>query len=236
MIIEFSAPPGSGKSAIAKAISHEGYKLFRFSTLGEGGKLNYFTWAVSPVFICAFINIFFYFLYFYKDLSLKRKVVSALVAAQTKVLKRKKAWYVRDQGYFQLGDWVPGHELKNSGELVRALEKIGGMPEAVVFFDIPPEVVCEKLDRRGDLGKWIKKAKQRGYDSILERLEEQRNLDEVKYEMCRRGGVPFAVVSVDEGEGISAVDYYFPREVSDSRKKDIGLIVESIKRNWLPYA
>ncbi|MCG6656334.1 hypothetical protein HOP52_00890 [Halomonas campisalis] len=240
MLVEFSAPPASGKSSIAKALSEDGYKLFRRSThgaiTGAGRASFYAKLLLSPAFVYAFVHRFFFFLSNYTGLSFRRKLISAFIAAQTNVLKRRKSWYVRDQGYFQLGDWVPPNMKRNPATLLKVLDDIGGMPNAVVFIDMPPLVVVEKLHRRGDFQKWEEKAKSLGFAGVLERLVDQKALDSVRYELCDIANIPYIIIKINDREEIFDVKYHCPNSVSDSLNTQIHALVESIKRHWRPFA
>ena len=236
MLVEFSAPPASGKSSVAKALSEDGYKLFRRSAQGRGSALFYATLLLSPKFVLTFLHRIFFFFVNYGALSFKRKLVSAFIAAQANELKGRKSWYVRDQGYFQLGDWVPAEGGKDSESLLKALQAIGGAPDAVVFIDIPPQVVYEKLRRRGDLQKWENRAKLLGFSGALERLIDQKALDSVKYEICDIARIPYAVLQINEREDIFNVNYHFPDSDLASFNAQIFSLVDSIKGYWRPFS
>lgn len=236
MIVEFSAPPGSGKSSIAKAVSGDGFKLIRLSAKGEGKAAFYAEMLINPIFSYAFARNLFRFCCCYRQLPFKRKVASAFISAQTRFLRSRGAWYIRDQGFFQLGDWVPRAAYKDSSLLSNALEKIDGIPDAVVFFDIPVAVVCDKLERRGDIETWEKRALERGYSSLSDRLSDQASNDTLKYEVCKKSSIAFVIIRVSRNEEIDAIDYYFPDGFSDHRYNKINELVDSIKRHWRPLA
>jgi hypothetical protein len=240
VLVEFSAPPATGKSSVARALSEDGYKLFRRSVQGgasaSGRSLFYVQLLFSPSFVYLFVRRFIFFVSNYKGHTLNRKLVSAFISAQTYVLKKRQSWYVRDQGYFQLGDWVPDRMRSNPAGLLKTLNDIGGTPTAVVFFDVPPHVVLQKLHRRGDIEKWENTAKSLGFNSALDRLVEQKKNDLVKYEVCRMGKIPYAVVKINDSEEIYDIDYQFSGPASDELNNQFYAFVESIKRHWLPFA
>ncbi|MDW7730736.1 MAG: hypothetical protein SCJ94_12175 [Bacillota bacterium] len=170
---------------MALAASRDGFKLFRFPLQGKRKVIFDAALMMHPIFIQSFIRSLSVFFTCYRDLPLKRKILSSFIASKVKFLRRKKDWYIRDQGYFQFGDWVPESVNKNVRLLMQALDKIDGTSDAVIFFDVPSEVVYEKLRRRGDAGTWENRALERGYASLLDRIKDQNNDNIIKYDMCK---------------------------------------------------
>jgi hypothetical protein len=232
MVIEFCSPPGSGKSSVAKRLYKQGYYQFRQG--GRSGIERIFTACqlLSVPFFKVLIKNWVFFKNNVSGLSVKRTFVLSALGAMTYVISKKEGAYIRDQGFFQFGDWIRKGKENDISFISRTLDRIHGKPDLVVFFELPKELSVKKIKKRGDFEVWNSRAVKKGFSNVYERLVFQNNNVHVKHRVCDMMHIPYMRISIDENGHIMAVDHY-SFEGLDSEVTHIMEMLESdIKSFW----
>lgn len=207
MIIEFCAPPGSGKTAVATQLYTMGYYSFRVSSKSRWQRVAFLFLMLSIQFIKIFSKNILFLRRALPELTLGRVMVLSVQGAMTFVLSSRDDIYIKDQGFFQFGDWVRKSEEQNVNNICFTLIGMHGQPDVVVFFNFPEKLSIERMRKRGDLAVWEERAKKKGYKSVSDRLRFQNSQLWVKYNVCEKLKIPYIVVDIDDKSNIVRVSH-----------------------------
>ncbi|MCE9683140.1 AAA family ATPase [Halomonas alkalisoli] len=232
MIVEFCGSPGSGKTAIAHELYNKGYYPFRVSSESRWQRFLSLLFLLSLKFSKVFVTNTFRLRKIVPGLSWSRILILSLQGAMTHTLAERKDVYIKDQGFFQFGDWVNHSKYNDVDYLTATLSSINGQPDAVVFFNLPPALSVARMKKRGDYEIWHKRALMRGFNSVAERLDYQNSMLWVKCALCERLHIPYLVVDVDFQSRIDKITRWDRLGNTVLTLNDLDLLEKNIQESW----
>lgn len=232
MIVEFSGSPASGKTAIASKLYDKAYYPFRVSSKSQLQRVITLFFILSLRTNNAFITNIFQLRKRIPNLSIKRILMLSMQGAMTYTLAKRNDIYIKDQGFFQFGDWVHQDKVTDVDYLSNVLSSIRAEPNAVVFFNLPPELSATRMKKRGDYEKWYNRAMLRGFNSVEERLAHQNSMLSVKYALCDNLRIPYIIFTVDSDSRISKISRYNEQGDANFTAKDFDMLEEEIVKAW----
>lgn len=156
----------------------------------------------------------------------------SMQGAMTHTLAERKDTYIKDQGFFQFGDWVNQDQYTDADYLAATLTSIKGQPNAVVFFNLPPSLSVSRMKKRGDYDVWHKRAVKRGFKSIAERLDYQNSMLWVKYALCEKLHIPYLIFDIDVQSRINKVTRWESPAVTLMEPNDLDFLENNIQASW----
>lgn len=228
MIVEFAGSPASGKTSIANKLYDKGYYPFRLSSKSRWQRVLTLTTFLSFRFLKNFISGFFVLQKNLPDLKLRRLLILSSQGAMSYTLRMRKDVYIKDQGFFQFGDWIKMGMEKDVDYLALTISSIKAQPDIVVFFNLSPKLIISRMKDRGDYRIWLERALDRGYNNVVSRLKSQNQMLDIKYALCNKLNVPYITFVIDDKANIlyvlcspSCEKSTFDSQQINNLKKDI---------------
>lgn len=237
MLLELSAPPGSGKTAVARRLFLRGYlpanashhdplwgKVFVAGCILEGmwvfrdacvGRRAFTRGACS------------------RD-ALSRSLRTLSLAGLSRRAARSANRFVLDQGPFGLGSGLPLDDA-TIGRQLSELQNRRYRPRVVIFFRLPESLILEKRRRRGDWQEYEEKARRLGFATAEERLTYQYRMLPSLLTVCRTLRIGYAVLSADFKGQIAGVDGWCNPHLPTG-KSELDNVVQDALDCWAPGA
>jgi len=242
MLIEFTGPSASGKTALAKIIAKKDNNIRQLRASSTGSYIEEMQLRAFQLwFFISHLNKFFSgticsynwlcSMGFSRKLSFLRGIKWGIIRSVLAGAKGSSKTFLRDQGVFQFGSWVDSELVENTDIMFKLIQNSSCFPDALVMFSFPAEVSERRVKYRGDISKAHKCAAKRGFDSFKAMCSHGITQEKWKIDIAKKANIFIVIVDINHVEKIESIGVVnAPCKVTSFPA--LNQLLQTISDNW----
>jgi len=242
MLIEFTGPSASGKTALAKIIAKKGNNIRQLRASSTDSyiermqlrafQLWFFVSHLDKFFSGAIYSyIWLCSMGFSRKQSFLRGIKWGVIRSVLVGAKGSCNTFLRDQGVFQFGSWVDLELFDNTYIMFNLIQNVSCFPDALVLFSLPADVSERRVKYRGDISKANKCAVKRGFDSFKTLCSHVNSQEKLKIDIAKKANIFIVIVDINHAEKIESIDVV-NAPCKDRSSPTLNQLLQTISDNW----